>query len=135
MELIFPSQLCPLDYLQLMELERGDRQGGYQLGLSDKFRTCLPGESQYHVHSYAYASLGRSDDTFSGLSEGMSTVYAYQRLLIGTLHTILHQQESAPVEFLQILQQSIGHAVGTSTNNQAHHIGHPQGFLVELLQM
>ena len=82
-----------------------------------------------------------SDSTRSGLAdgllchfEGMPPVDALQRTVIRTLYPIFYDEERALVQFLQIIEQGIRHTIGTRTDDQAHHIGHGQGFLVLSLQ-
>ena len=102
--LVLPCQCRAAYDLQLVQLERGERQGGHQACLLHEVGMRLPGEAQYHVCPHADASCGCATDGLLRLCEGVAAVHTQQRLLAGALHPIFHQQEGTAVELLQIVQ-------------------------------
>ena len=65
----------------------------------------------------------------------MTTVDAAQRLVIGTLDAIFHQDKGALVELCQIIQEFIAYAVRARAYHDAHHIFHLQCLLIHRSEM
>ena len=64
----------------------------------------------------------------------MSPVNPTQSFVASTLHAILHQYECMSGQIRKILQQSVEHTIGASTDNNPHDTGVRQRLLILLLQ-
>ena len=62
----------------------------------------------------------------------VTAIDSLQGLIVGAFYTILHKNEGAPVQLLQIIQQFIAHAVRAGSYHDSHHILHLQCLLVHL---
>ena len=65
----------------------------------------------------------------------MTTIDTQQRRIIHGLDTIFNNKEGAAVQLFQIVEQRIGHAVGTGANDETHDIGDRERFLIFGLEM
>ena len=118
------------DELELMELKGGQRQCRQRASLGKHHRPTLPRKPEDEMRPHPDAPLRRAPDGIDRLGMRMTPVDAPKRLIIDGLDAILHQQERAATELLQIVKQIGGHAVGTRANDQPHHAGHTERLLV-----
>lgn len=74
-------------------------------------------------------------DGETGLCKRMSAVDASEGIVVGTLHTIFHNEEGATVQVFQIVEEFIGYAVRSCADDDAHDIFDAEGLFVELAEM
>ena len=61
---------------------------------------------------------------------GVTTVDTRQRRVIDGLDAVFDEEESAMIEVGKIIEEVVGHTVGTSAYDEAYHIGDGEGFFV-----
>ncbi len=130
MGLIFFGHACASDELKLVEFEHGEREGGKDFGFVEDVSPALPRKSENEVGTHGDASVGCSEDGINRLSVGVATIDTRQRRVIDGLDAVLDEKEGAAIQFFEIIQERIGHAVGPSADDEAKNIGHREGLLV-----
>ena len=119
-----------LDELELMELERGEGKSGKNAGFcKDSFPT-LSWESKNEMGTCANATSSSASDGIGSLGMGVTTVDTRQRRVIDGLDAVFDEEESAMIEVGKIIEEVVGHTVGTSAYDEAYHIGDGEGFFV-----
>lgn len=64
----------------------------------------------------------------------MASVDAAQRVVVGTLYAIFHDEEGMLRHLRESVEQGVAHTVGTRTYHYAHHVVYPQRLLIEAHQ-
>ena len=64
----------------------------------------------------------------------MSTIDTLECIIIGALYAILHHKKRTTTKLFQIVEQLLGHTVGTCTYNQPYHAIYRQSLLIHSLQ-
>lgn len=128
--LIFLCHTGTLDELELMELERGEGKSGKDAGFCKNGFHTLTGESKNEMSACADAPSGGAGDGIDSLGMGVTTVDTRQRRVIDGLDAVFDDEESAMIEVGKIIEEVVGHTVGTSAYDEAYHIGDGEGFFV-----
>lgn len=132
---IFGSHASTLDELELVELEQSQGKVGKDGGFMEHCIPTLPRKSEDEMSTDADVTSSGSGDGIDGLSVSVTTIDTQQRRIIHGLDTIFNNKEGAAVQLFQIVEQRIGHAVGTGANDETHDIGDRERFLIFGLEM
>ena len=116
--------------LQLMHFKSGQWQTGQFGRLSDNFVMGLSRKTEDDVSSGQNPASSRPVDSFYRIGIGMPTVDTFQSNIPGGFNTIFYQKESVLIQFFQISQQGIRHAVRTCADDQSHHPVHTQSLFI-----
>lgn len=74
-------------------------------------------------------------DGIARLLECVAAIDAQKGFVVGALYAVFNQHEGALVEFDQIIEQLIGHAIGTCADDDTYDIGYAECLFVERLEL
>ena len=131
---VFVGKLRAADNLQLVYLQNVELQIRHYRGLAYVLLTVLAGQSEDDMSAGEYAAVVRQLNGSSAALEVVPTVDVAQRVVIHRLYAVLHDEERAAIQLLQIVEQLRAYAVGTGANHQSNHILNCQCLLVATLQ-
>ena len=81
------------------------------------------------------ASSVGSLDGIARLLECVTAIYAQKGFVVSALYAVFYQYEGLLVEFGQIIQQLIGHAIGACADDDTYDIWHAECLFVEQLEL
>jgi len=90
----------------------------------------LPRQSENEVCTHTDATSSSACDGINGLGVGVPTIDALECCVIDGFDAVFDNEEGATVQLFQIVKQSVGHTVGTSTDDDANDIRHGERLLV-----
>ena len=133
--LVFLSHSGATNELELVEFERGEGKGRQDVGFGKDGFPTLPWKSENEVSPCANATSRSTPDGIDGLGVSVSSIDALEGGVTDGFDAVFDKEEGAAVEFRKVIQQGIGHAVGTGTDDQPHHIRNGECLLVLGLQV
>ena len=74
-------------------------------------------------------------DGMTGLFEGVSAIDASECLVVRALYTKFHNKKAALVQGLQIVEESVGNAVGACADDDANNISYTESLFIEFAEM
>lgn len=119
-----------LENLELMELERLDRQRREEFGPLQHLLTSLAWEAEDEVDSDRDATFGQTEDGLLGTLGIVTTTDAAKDVILKTLDPHLYLEAGAMGKLLEQIEHGVREAVGTGGNDQPDHIGHRECLLI-----
>ena len=126
---------CAFYDLQLVQLEHVNGQSAQHFSMADDLGATFARQTQNEVNTNGDAARCCTLDSIGCTGEVVAAMDAAQGFVICALHAVLYQHKILPMQFGQIVQQFIAHAVRPRSNDEAAHTVHCQGFFVECLQV
>ena len=90
----------------------------------------LSWQSENKVCAHTDATSSSACDGINGLGVGVTSIDAQECRIVDGLDAVFDNEEGATVQLFQIVKQGVGHAVGTSTDDDADDIRHGERLLV-----
>ena len=90
----------------------------------------LSWQSENKVCAHTDATSSSACDGINGLGMGVTSIDAQECRVVDGLNAVFNNEESSTVQLFQIVKQSVRHAVGTGTDDDADDIGHGKRLFV-----
>ena len=128
--LVFLCHSSATNELELVKLERGEGKGRQDVGFGKDGFPTLPWKTENEMSPCADATSRCTPNGIDGLGVSVTAIDALESGIIDGFDAIFDKEEGAVVEFRKVIQRGIGHAVGTGSDDQPHHIGNGERLLV-----
>lgn len=114
---------CVPYQLQLVQLQRSQRKLGYAGGMTDNLLPALARQSQNQMGTDRNATGSCLTDCLFRLLVCVPPVNPLQSFVQRAFQSVFNHDEFPAGKLVEIIQQIIWHTIGTSPDNQSHHIG------------
>lgn len=134
MLLVFFSHLGAFKYLQLMELDRGQWELGYDVRCVEHHGFALTRKAKDEMGSTGDAVLSCETDGVFRSGEVVASVDALESLVIHAFHTVFQHDVMGSLNLVQVAEQGLVDAVGSGADDDAGDLRRCQGLSVYLFE-
>ena len=131
---VFLGHLRAFEDLQLVELDRGQRQLGDDVGGIEHHSFALSGQTEDEMRPAGDAVVGSHADGLLRCSEVMPSVDTLEGLVVNALHAIFQYDIMRFLFLSEVLQNILINQVGPCAYNNASNLGNVQSLLVDAFQ-
>ena len=125
---------CATDKLQLMQFKRRQRQARKFCCLQHEPLPVLARQAKDYMRSHRDTARCGAFHSFGSTLVVVSSVYTQQRIVIGALYAVLYKDKRTLLQRDKVVEQFIGHAVGTRAYHYPYTAIHFKSLFIPLLE-